>query len=169
MIVYVPQWFEIKTKSSIVEGPKHISECIKNAERIYKNWRSGEEGTTKKSFLCSSRTPIHFNVSGCYEARLKAGDLWSTEFKHPPTTMKQVRKSLVPVIQYDADNCYCIINLCGTKILISISTTDIAELISKQKYTSHRALLKVGYTGFKKLLWAWATWYCYRSHPSYSS
>lgn len=29
MTVYVPLWLKMKTRSSIVEGPKDISECIK--------------------------------------------------------------------------------------------------------------------------------------------
>lgn len=135
LTVYVPMWFEIKTKSSIVDGPKHILECIKKCRNIPSKVQDVVHKVIQTNAFFAH--PENILLSMVVDDREHVRELGLTRVlktKEVPVKGKNVRNFLVPKINFESNEYYELINWSETKLtcpplLASFSSDTIAQLI----------------------------------------
>jgi len=137
MTVYVPLWFEIKTRPSITEGPKHLFECIKRCRDLPAKVQDVVKPVIQTNAFFAH--PENLLLSMVLDDRPQVRELGLRRVLKSKTTSakgKGIRNFLVPTINFDANDYHDIIYWPQTVVtcpplFANIPSDVIAHLISR--------------------------------------
>lgn len=141
MLVYIPMWFEIKTKPFVEDGPKHIFQSLRLVRKLPKNIQKIVKPIIERNaFFCHPENVLLSMISDERPTIRELGWRRIKKARENASRGSTVRKFILPKLNFDCDNYVSLINwgecaLSEPPLTMGL-TIDVIDnfILSKEKF-----------------------------------